>query len=154
MRLYLVQHAEALPKEVDPDRPLSEKGRKEAHRLAEFVGKHGVRVSRVLHSGKRRARETAELLAETISSKDDIEASSGLDPNDPIDPFAEQLSRWEQDVAVVGHLPFMDKLVADLVAGSEDHGTVAFQPGAMVCLERAETGGWTIAWMLRPELLA
>ncbi len=59
---------------------------------------------------------------------------------------------------VVGHLPFMGRLAAYLVAGSEDAVVAAFQPGTVVCLERADGdedggGGWALAWMVRPELL-
>ncbi|MCZ6522899.1 MAG: histidine phosphatase family protein, partial [Alphaproteobacteria bacterium] len=62
MRLYLVQHGEALAKEVDAERRLSADGRRDVRRLAEFLAKSGLRVRKVLHSGKARARETAELL--------------------------------------------------------------------------------------------
>jgi phosphohistidine phosphatase len=153
MRLYLVQHGEALPKDVDPDRPLSEKGRDDARRLARFLGGCGIRVSRVLHSGKTRARETAELLASTVLPGKDVETSAGLDPNDPVGAMAERVGAWEQDVLVVGHLPFMDELVARLVTGSEGRGGVAFKPASLVCLERGEQGDWRIVLMLRPEFL-
>lgn len=153
MRLYLVQHGEALPKEVDPERPLSETGRDDARRLGAFLGGCGIRVSRVLHSGKTRARETAELLAATVLPGKDVEASAGLDPNEPVDAMVERLGAWERDVLVVGHLPFMDKFVARLVTGHEDRGAVAFKPGSLVCLERSDQGDWRIVVMLRPEFL-
>ena len=55
---------------------------------------------------------------------------------------------------LVGHLPFMAGLVSRLVAGREDAGLVAFEPGSVVCLQRTDEHAWTIAWMLRPRLLA
>lgn len=66
----------------------------------------------------------------------------------------EQIRDWENDTVLVGHLPFMAKLVAKLVTGRENDGVAAFQPGSMICLERGETGSWTINWMLRPVLFA
>ncbi|RMD71837.1 MAG: phosphohistidine phosphatase SixA, partial [Gammaproteobacteria bacterium] len=78
-------------------------------------------------------------------------AEGGLAPLDPVAPFAERLGAWQEDTLVAGHLPFLGKLVAKLVADDEDLPVVAFQPGSMVCLERGE--GWSIAWMVRPELL-
>ena len=66
MRLYLVQHGEALPKQVDPERPLSERGRSDVARVADFLKGAGIRVTRVAHSGKTRARQTAELLASFV----------------------------------------------------------------------------------------
>jgi len=37
VRLYLVQHGEAVPEEVDPTRPLSEAGKLDVERLAWFL---------------------------------------------------------------------------------------------------------------------
>ena len=156
MRLYVVQHGDALAKERDPDRPLSEKGRADAERLADFLGRRGVRVGRVVHSGKTRARQTADILARVLTPGRESEARAGLDPNDPTDAFADEAGRAGGDVVVVGHLPFVGQLVARLAAAREDAGVVAFRPGGMVCLERGEGGeggGWAIAWMVRPELL-
>lgn len=154
MRLYLVQHGEALPKEVDPERRLSDKGREDAERLAELLGARGIRVARVLHSGKTRARQTAQILAAALAPETAVSARSGLDPNDATEAFAGEIEAWREDVLVVGHLPFMDRLVARLIGGREEAPIVAYRQGAMVCLERTESGGWVIAWMLRPELLA
>lgn len=50
MRVYLVQHGDAVPKEVDPDRPLSDTGRQDIERLAKFLNAAKVRVSRIIHS--------------------------------------------------------------------------------------------------------
>ncbi len=153
MRLYLVQHGEALPKEVNSDRPLSDHGRQDIEWLAGFLANRGVRVSRVWHSGKTRARQTAELLAAAVAPGIKTEAQAGLAPNDPTEGFAKKLATWREDAMVVGHLPFMARLVTRLVTKSDDGTTVAYLPGSLVCLERDEDGAWAIAWMLRPELM-
>ncbi len=153
MKLYLVQHGEALPKEVDSERPLSDQGRHDAERLARFLAVRGVRVSRVWHSGKTRARQTAELLAATVAPGEKAEARAGLAPKDPTETFAEKLAAWREDAMVVGHLPFMARLVTRLVTKSDDGRMVAYLPGSLVCLERDDDGAWAIAWMLRPELM-
>ena len=153
MRLYLVQHGEALSKEVDSDRPLSDHGRRDIEGLAGFLANRDVRVSQVWHSGKTRARQTAELLAAAVAPGMKIEARAGLAPNDPIEDFAGKLATWREDAMVVGHLPFMARLVTRLVAKNDDGATVAYLPGSLVCLERDEDGTWAIAWMLRPELV-
>ncbi len=153
MNLYLAQHGEALPKEIDPDRPLSEQGLRDAERLAECLGRSGIGVARVLHSGKTRARQTAELLVATMPPEESVEESAGLAPNDATDWLAGEVAKWERDTLVVGHLPFMDKFVARLLTGREEESVVAFVPGSLVCLERGEAGRWTIAWMLRPEVV-
>ena len=48
MRLYIVQHGDAVAKDVEPERPLSEKGRADIERLAGFLSGTGVRVGRIL----------------------------------------------------------------------------------------------------------
>ncbi len=165
MRLYLVQHAEAVAKEENPDRPLSDKGRADVQRIAAFLGRGRMRVGRVIHSGKTRAAETAKLLADVVSPGTEIEeAAVGLAPNDSTGLFVRAIGNWLKDVAagveaagdvmLIGHLPFMGKMASLLVAGAEEAGVAAFTPGTVLCLEHSgETGGWTIAWMATPGLL-
>ncbi|MGQ0662176.1 MAG: phosphohistidine phosphatase SixA [Pseudomonadota bacterium] len=153
MKLYLVQHGDALPQDIDPDRPLSDKGRNDIRRLAEFLAGRPIRAQHVVHSGKTRARQTAELLAAALAPGANVEARSGLDPNDPTEPLAASVSLWDQDALVIGHLPFLGKFVARLVGVREDP-IVAYHPGTLVGLERGKDGRWTIAFVLPPELVS
>jgi phosphohistidine phosphatase len=153
MRLYLVQHGEAVPEDVDPARTLTASGRADIAGIAGFLAPAGVRVERVMHSGKLRAEQTAAILAAALAPKLTPEARAGLNPNDSTDGVAREAGAWDQDVMLVGHLPFMARLASRLVAGREDAGVVAFRPGSVLCLERADQQPWTIAWMVRPELL-
>ncbi|MCI0400401.1 MAG: phosphohistidine phosphatase SixA [Gammaproteobacteria bacterium] len=153
MRLYLVQHGDAVPKVRDPERPLSDKGLGDVKRLAAWLAKRDLKVGRILHSGKTRAKQTAELLAGKIASGTAIEAVAGIDPTDPIEPFMQLLDGWTDNVLVVGHLPFLAKLVSRLVCESARRPVVAYLPGSIVCLEKEADTGWVISWMARPELL-
>ncbi len=154
MRVYLVQHADAVPAEDNADRPLSDNGRTDVQRVASFLAR-SVRVGRIIHSPKTRARDPAVLLAQVLGPGGVVEeAPSGLAPNDATDALAGAIAGWSEDAIVVGHLPFMGRLASRLVAGSEEANVAAFQPGTVVCLERADDdGGWALAWMVRPELL-
>lgn len=151
MKLYLMQHGDAVPKEQDPDRPLSDKGTNEVQRVARFLDQAGVQVARLIHSGKTRARQTAELMA-GLTSRGEPATSGYLNPNDPLAPMREQISQQTEDTLIVGHLPFVGRLVASLVTGDETINVVAFEPGSIVCLEQSDSG-WSVAWMLRAELL-
>lgn len=152
MKLYLQQHAEACAKEVDPERPLSDKGRQDVSRLADFLGRSGVRVARVVHSGKLRAAQTAQRMAESIASGVELETSQQLAPND--DPRAFRLpdADVDLDMLVVGHLPYMAKLVSYLLINEENQPLITFQPGAIVCLARDADEHWQLCWMITPEL--
>jgi phosphohistidine phosphatase len=154
MRIYLVQHGLAEPKDVDPDRPLSEEGRRDVQRLAELLGRSGIRVRHTVHSGKTRAAQTASLLAEHLLPADGPRPHAGLNPNDPVEPMAAEVEQWSADTLVVGHLPFLGRLVSLLVTGDPDRPTIALQPGSGVCLERDPEGRWLLLWMVRPELVA
>ena len=154
MRLYLVQHGQALSKEEHPDRPLSEAGHHDVHRLAAFLKMAGIKVNRTLHSGKTRAQQTAEILAASTMPQGQVASIEGISPNDPTDRLMDQIKDWDDDTLVVGHLPYMARLVSQLVTQQQNHGVTGFEPGTLVCLERTASGGWEIILMLRPTQLA
>lgn len=58
MKLYLVQHGEACTKDVNTERPLTDQGKRDIDRLATFFTQADIQVSRVVHSGKLRAKQT------------------------------------------------------------------------------------------------
>ena len=153
MRIYLTQHGLAVPKDVDPERPLSDRGREDVGRLGDFLASVGVRVEQVFHSGKARAEQTAELLARALLPAGRPQGRPGLAPNDPVEPLASEIESWFADTLLVGHLPFLGRLASLLLASDADRSTLAFQPGSLACLERDRNGHWALVWMLRPELL-
>lgn len=153
MRLYLVQHGEALAEQLDPARPLSEAGEADVRLLAAFLAGRALHVAQIAHSGKLRARQTAELLAGALAPPPPVAERPNLNPNDPPEDLARELAKRQDDVMLVGHLPFMGRLAALLVSGRPHDDIVAFTPGSVVCLERAGQERWSVAWMLRPELL-
>lgn len=152
MKLYLVQHAEALSTETDPNRPLSEKGLSDAAKMAAFLLKADVQVDEVVHSGKTRAKQTADVLSKSVWPGNAAIELPGLGPNDSTDHLIHSAETAGGDLMAVGHLPFMAKMAARCLTGAEDGVNVAFEPGAVVCLERTENG-WALAWMQRPSLL-
>jgi phosphohistidine phosphatase len=153
MKLLLVQHGEAAAKDVDPDRPLTDSGAQDIDLLGAFLRRAGIRADRVIHSGKLRARQTAARLGEAIAPGVPLEVSGLINPNDNPKAFDWQSESWDRDTLVVGHLPFMARLVSHLVAGDEVLRLVEYRPGSVVCLEHDGDLGWRIAWMVRPELL-
>jgi phosphohistidine phosphatase len=153
MRLYLVQHGEAVPEEVDRDRPLSPKGRADAEALGRLLRDAEARPERILHSGKTRARQTAERLAAALSPPAGMGVTSGLTPKDPVEPIARQAASWVADTLLVGHLPSIARLASYLLTGDVEEVALGYKPGSLACLERPEDGPWTLIWMLRPELV-
>src|SRR5918996_6119021 len=91
MRLYLVQHGDAVPEQLDPERPLSAAGRRDVESVARLLARNGIRAERLAHSGKLRAQQTAELLAAALVPGMVLEAMAGLNPNDPVEPVARRV---------------------------------------------------------------
>ena len=152
MKLYLVRHGQATSKEVDSERPLTDKGRSDVKKVAEFIKGLKIQVGSIWHSGKKRAAQTAEILASAFVSERGILQEDGLAPNSPIGLLLKKFDRIENDLVIVGHLPFLDRLASTLLLGSNSEGTISFCEGGVLCLER-ENKGWHVAWMLIPNLL-
>jgi len=141
LKLYLARHATPVSEDVDPERPLSGEGHMEARKSAEKL-KH-IRPTRIYHSGKARARQTAEAFSEATGAP--LEHADGLKPNDDPALWAEKLKAASvPEVMLVGHLPFMARLAGLLVDGDPDSLLVDFQPATVVMLESKDG-----VWMLR-----
>ena len=144
MRLYLVQHGDALTKDVDPERRLSDRGRADISRLAAWLRANEVAVSRIRHSGKTRAQQTAELLASVLETGGEIGSDEGLGPNDPPNAFLQQLHDVDADTLIASHLPFVARVLSQAVTGSSDQQFVQFRPGSVAIVERDDRGEWEL----------
>jgi phosphohistidine phosphatase len=152
MALYLVQHGKSLPKDVDPDQGLSDEGIAETKRIAQVAHGYQVHVARIQQSGKKRARQTAEIFAAALSPAGGVEEVSGIKPLDDVRAFAAAID-GAADIMLVGHLPFMERMTAYLVAGSDSKPVFKFQNSGIVCLEQdPDSNFWTIVWTLMPKI--
>jgi len=160
MKLYLVRHGNAVsPRgsltEGDNDivRPLSREGIDEVKRVAEFLKKNGTQVNTVYHSVRLRAKQTAEIIHDRLKVKKLLIERSGLSPDDPVKGTADFVEQQKDDVMLVGHMPFMGRLVSLLVTGEADRNVVAFPTGGVAILEKKRDQSWLIAGMIDPEIL-
>ncbi len=151
MRLYIVQHGDSVPKNIDPDRPLSDRGRADIQRLTEWLSSHNVQIVQILHSGKTRAKETAEILRPLLESRDQIYERPGLAPNDSPETFLYQLLDPKKDTLVVGHMPFVARTVSQALTGAPDRQLVEFVPGSIAGIERSDSASWRLFMFARPE---
>jgi phosphohistidine phosphatase len=152
MALYLVQHGKSLPKDIDPDQGLSEEGIAETEHIAEVAADYNLKVSRIKHSGKTRARRTAEIFALALTPKAGVQEVSGLKPLDDVAAFAAGIDPKE-NLMLVGHLPFMERMTAYLLTGFIEKPIFKFQNSGIVCLDiHSETGSWVMVWTLMPKI--
>ena len=154
MNIYLVQHGKPVPKEENPDRILSNQGKEDVERVASFLMKTGIKVDDIFHSGKTRARETAEIMISKLTPGKEPVEKKGISPLDDVKVIAKEIKQGQKDLMIVGHLPHLAKLTSFLITGSDSHTVVSFQQGGVVCLRHNdEEKVWTIAWMLVPEIV-
>jgi phosphohistidine phosphatase len=152
MALYLVQHGRSLPKDIDPDQGLAEKGVAETQRIADVAANYGVKVSLIKHSVKTRAHKTAEIFASALNPAGGIVEVGGLKPLDDVIAFAASIDP-DENTMLVGHLPFMERMASYLVTGSPDKPVFKFQNSGMVCLSKDPAiGSWVIIWTLMPKI--
>jgi len=149
-----MQHARPLPEEENPTRPLSQQGEGDATRVGAFLRNARIAITHVFHSGKLRARQTAEIVSAQMKIGRMPEEKQGLRPMDDVRFIGEEVEKQGRKLLIVGHLPHLSRLTSFLVAGSETTPLVQFQQGGVVCLRHSEEdNGWRVAWMLVPELL-
>ncbi len=148
MKVYLVQHAKPKPEEEDPQKPLSEQGRDDAQKVAEFA--KNIKVNKIQHSGKLRAQQTAEILGKSLGV--DVVKADSLEPMADTQIWANRLEEQSEDVMLVGHLPHLTKLASQLLTQNQEKPVISFKQGGIVCLEKTERG-WQVAWMVTPDLL-
>ena len=153
MRLYLIQHGEATLEDVDPSRPLTPKGSQEVQKTASFLAQMNLGPISIRQSGKLRALQTAEIIAAPLRPGCQVQQGENLSPNDSVGNLIEEIGKRKTDLMIVGHLPFLGKLVSTLLTGSESKNPVAFRRGGVVCLQRNEDQTWQVAWMVTPDIL-
>lgn len=153
MELYLVQHGEATSEQEDPERPLTAAGREAVERVARAAKAAGVRIRRVYHSGKLRARQTAEILARELGSGATPDVMDGLAPKDDPAVAGAALADLRDPAILVGHLPHLSRLASLLLLGDPDREIIAFRNGGIVCLCEEGDGSWKVGWILTPAVV-
>lgn len=153
--IYLVHHGPAASPDVDAQRPLTAAGRDLVTRLAREAAAHGVRFGAIWHSGKLRARQTAEAFRLTCNPLAAFTMVRGLQPADPSDILADRLAGETGDVMLVGHLPHIARLLRRLL-GRVGDDEVAFPQHGVVALEPDPGAGgdpmrWREAWRLASD---
>lgn len=152
MKLYFVQHAESKRKEEDLTRPLSNRGWEDIRKTANYAKEHlRIKVEQIAHSGKLRAKQTAEVLAEHLNPPNGVITDINLEPLADPKAWKERLGETTEDIMLVGHLPHLSRLASYLLADAENKEVIAFKMGGIVCLERDQQRRWTIQWMITPD---
>jgi phosphohistidine phosphatase len=144
LKLFLVHHADAVGPEVDTRRPLSSVGVAQADRAATNAAARGAHPAVVWHSGKLRARQTAQAFWRECNALSEFSASADLQPADPPSRMRDRLRGESRDILIAGHFPHLPRLLSLLV----NHDT-SFPQHGVVALESDDEGEtWTELWRI------
>jgi len=149
VRAYLVHHGEAAEPGVDPRRPLTPWGRQQVERCAADAAARGAKPDVVWHSGKLRAKQTAEAYWRACNPLAEFCATKDLQPADPPVWLRDRLRGESRDVMIVGHFPHLPKLRAALLGGAAEtlDAAAAFPQHGIVALETTDEGAtWRELW--------
>jgi len=145
--LYLVHHGDAVGPDVNPMRPLSPRGRVEVDMLAHEAAARGMKPGVIWHSGKMRARQTAEAYWRCCNPLATFSATRGLQPTDPTNWIVDAMAGETRDIMLAGHFPHLPRLLGRLVSGDPDAAPGEFPLNGVIALEEA-TGRWVERWRL------
>jgi phosphohistidine phosphatase len=152
MAFYIVQHGKNLPKDLDPEKGLSPQGITEVEKIAKVAQNYGVKVDQIQHSGLKRARQTADILAAVLKPERGVQEVANIKPLDDIMDFVSQVD-YSANAMIVGHLPFLERLTSFLITGRQSPIIFKLQNGGILCLDRIENSDApAIKWALMPHV--
>jgi phosphohistidine phosphatase len=146
VNVYLAHHGAAESAGIDARRPLSSDGRVAVERLARAAAAHGVRPAVVWHSGKLRARQTAEAFWRECNALALFSATKDLQPDDSPVWMRDRLRHEPRDILLAGHFPHLPRLLA-LLLNQPEGSAREFPPHGLVVLTTEDDGeSWRETW--------
>jgi phosphohistidine phosphatase len=154
MQLFVIRHAIAenlVPGRDDADRALTDTGRSKLRRAVRGLRALDIRFDRLFTSPKKRAAQTAELLAPIAGPATTTELLAGP----PSTALLALIAERNATTAVVGHEPWLGELVGWLAFGDAKHGdALIIKKCGVVWLDgTAVPGGMQVRAALPPKLL-
>lgn len=155
MQLYFLRHADAdTPAPSDFERALSAKGHEQAQSVGRFCRAHDVRLTTILHSPLRRARETAQHVAEATGAP--LELARWLASGMGCHTALEELKAYRDrpSVMLVGHEPDFSETLA-LLLGLASATQLHVRKASLFALELDvfRPGAARLEWCLPARLM-
>ena len=161
MNLYLLRHGLAVePGEHgihrDADRPLTAKGKAKLGKIAAAMQAIDLSFDLILSSPYLRARQTAEIVADSFNARKRVEFSEALTPNGSSRKLVDFINRsgpFSNGVLLVGHEPFLSELISLLVSGGTGFPVLMKKGGlCKLSTESLHNGRCaTLEWLLTPK---
>ncbi len=153
-QLWLLRHAEAEPhgSREDSARRLTERGERQARVAGVALARIGLRFDAVLSSPKVRARQTAEIAAESWPEEERVKLelyeplASGFDGRQALELTGGMPA--DAHVLLVGHEPDLSSVVGEVTGARID-----LKKGGLAVV-RLDGAGGELAVLMRPRELA
>ncbi|MGA2602813.1 MAG: phosphohistidine phosphatase SixA [Verrucomicrobiia bacterium] len=157
MKLYLVRHASASDIATsDAERELMREGREEARIVGAALAELGVKPASVLSSPLKRARQTAEIIAQELKFSGECEAHDELGNGSTTPSLLKALRPYASlgEIILVGHMPSLSEHLATLIGGGKAEG-LALGKGGVACVEldQLRAGAGQLRWLMRQKQL-
>jgi len=155
MELLLLRHADAAPSAGNDDlRPLSDKGRQQAQRVARFCKERELQPDIILSSPFLRTEETAQILSGELKCEIVLSAflASGMMPSAAMEELRAAL-RFKC-VMLVGHEPDLSSLAGTLL-GAGNPGALRMRKATLLGLdvESLTCGGANLEFLIPAKLM-
>jgi phosphohistidine phosphatase len=159
--LYLMRHGIAVADQSgvgsDSERPLTPKGLKRMERAARGLRRLRISFDTILTSPLVRARQTAQIVAETLGLEGELEEISELAPERSVDHLISALARFNdrEHLLLVGHNPLLIRAFSFFISG-KDNLEIELKKGGLCCIEidgLPPGSPGTLQWLLTPKQL-
>jgi len=158
MLIYFMQHGACLPRQINPEQPLSPVGRGQVEKSARAMRLLGLRPEAMAASNKLRAIQTAEVVAKATGfDPRRIVRSEALKPSAGAEAGLEFLHQFDKLGAlfVAGHLPNLALMASQLLSPYPEPIALGLENGGLLCIDvphlAARNGN--LLWLLKPQHL-
>lgn len=153
MQLYLFRHAEAEDGSLtlaDGERKLTKRGIERTRKAAGVVKSLGVKPAHLYSSPLVRARQTADILAEALGVKVEINEEVGPGFNAKTAARLVQDAGHDDQIMFVGHEPDFSATISAIIGG----GWIEMKKGglARIDVENLEPLRGTLVWLIAPKI--
>ena len=161
MNIFILRHGIAVDRgtkgfDDDSDRPLTRKGKRQLRKCAAAIRKLKLRFDLILTSPYERARRTAEIVAEELKLKKRLKTSDTLKAEGEPEAMVSEMAGLKpapKNLLLVGHEPYLSRLVSLLVSGGIT-AAIQLKKGGLCKLETDALQAGRCArllWLLTPR---
>ena len=159
--LYILRHGKAVrggpPYTDDAKRPLTAQGIKDLQKISKGMIRAGVELDWIVSSPLVRAKETAQIVAESFTPKVPVEFAEALAPGGTAEALLAFLGKQpaRASTLLVGHEPGLSELACRLIGANLNAG-LAFKKGGCCLItfpDVPQISCGHLLWWLTPRLL-